>query len=139
LVFGTGATALTARPGAVTGAGSGKVEAAIGTAGTASGTGCATGIATGVGGSGLGVGLGEGWNAMTCAAASEAPQKRQNWAVPSQAPRHRGQRRWASGPAAAFGPGPSSTTRAGEIGSTDAACTGCTGGMDDTRAGGADG
>ena len=58
------------------------------------------------------MGLGEGCRATDCASASDEPQKRQNCAAPSLAPRHRGQSRCIGGASGA----PSPTTRTGAIG-----------------------
>jgi hypothetical protein len=58
------------------------------------------------------MGLADGWMGTDWASARDAPQKRQNWAACSEAPRQREQRRCMGG--AAFEP--SSTTRTGAMG-----------------------
>jgi len=79
----------------------------------ATGARAAMGAGAAAGGPGVAaMGLADGWMGTDCASARDAPQKRQNCAVCSEAPRQREQRRCIAG----AGLAPSSTTRTGAMG-----------------------
>src|SRR5580692_9851211 len=98
-----GAAGAGARAGAARGGAAGAGSAAEATS---------PGLATAGGGGVAAIGFGEGCKGTTCACASEAPQKRQNCAAWSDAPRQRGHRRCIAGAAVWT----TSTTRTGAIG-----------------------
>jgi hypothetical protein len=77
------------------------------------------------------MGSGDGWRGTDVASARDAPQKRQNCAAASDAPRQRKQTRCIAG----VTPDPSSTTRTGAIGGGAGVGAGGGGGADEKRGG----